>query len=221
MSSVERSRFDAAQVAAHELRHDLHTAHTVLQELTAAVIAHTDVSEPRQLIQQLRSSLERLDADIDGLLLQRAGGLDTLQREPTNLGQLVLRVVHAHPTGRQPVDVDVAPVVFNLDAVKVERILDNLLTNALVHTPGDCPVRVRAVVEPGGATLEVEDDGPGLSEADRQTLLRGHDDPPEGRGMGLWIVERFARLHGGELRVEPGASGRWARFVVWLPAQAP
>jgi signal transduction histidine kinase len=216
MAERDRQR-DAAHIAAHELRHDVQVAYELLDELLAD--EREGGAHVRQLTQRLRRSLERLEADIDRLLLDAGGDLDTLRREPTNLGQLVMRVVHAHPTGHQPVDVSAADVLFNLDPVKVERILDNLLANALVHTPDDCPIRVIAEVEPGGATLVVEDEGPGLSDAQRERLLAIGDEPPVEGGMGLWIVVRFARLHGGDVRIEQPASGRGARFTVWLPAQ--
>lgn len=212
-----QKRRDAAHIAAHELRHDVHVAYKLLDEL--AEDQRGSGRRQRLLSQRLRGSLERLEADIDRLLLDAGGDLDSLRRQPTNLGQLVMRVVRAHPTGHQPVDVQVADVLVNLDPVKVERILDNLLANALVHTPEDCAVRVVADVEPGGVTLVVEDDGPGLSEDDRQRLLALGDIAHEDGGMGLWIVVRFARLHGGDLHIEEPASGRGARFVVWLPAQ--
>lgn len=208
---------DAAHIAAHELGHDVQLAVQLLDEL-GAVMSNDTAGGRRQLTLQLRRSLERLKRDIGRLLLDHGGDLDTLHREPTNLGQLVMRVVYAHPTGRQPIDVDAAPVVFNVDAVKCERILDNLLANALTHTPDDCPVRVRATVEPGGATLIVEDEGPGLPDVDREALLAVDDEPPEDR-MGLWIVVHFARLHGGDVHIEQPPSGNGARFVVWLPSQ--
>lgn len=216
MVEVGRRR-DAALVAAHELRHDIQVVYELLDELLADERAGG--ADVRQFNQKLRRSIERLETDVEQLLIDAGGNLDTVRREPTNLGQLVMRVVHAHPTGHQPVDVTAADVLFNLDPVKVERILDNLLANALVHSPHDRRVRVVAQVEPGGATLVVEDEGPGLSETQREQLLAVGDEPPLDGGMGLWIVARFARLHGGDVRMEQPDSGRGARFTVWLPAQ--
>lgn len=212
----QRRRDDAALVAAHELRHDVRVARDLLEQVRAT---DRDEADRRALGDQLGESLLRLERDIEQLLLDGGGDLDRLERRPTNLGQLVMRVVRAHPSGSQPLEVSAPPVVFNLDPVKVERILDNLLANALVHTPDTCPVRVEVSVEPGGATLSVEDEGPGLPDAKRRVLRAVGDEPPDGDGVGLWIVRRFARLHGGELRIEEPTSGRGARFVVWLPAQ--
>lgn len=216
VTGADRRR-DAAHIAAHELRHDVQVAYDLLDELTED--ERGGGHRTRLLAQRLRRSLERLETDIDRLLIDAGGDLDTLRREPTNLGQLVRRVVHAHPTGQQPIDVRSDDVLFNLDPVKVERILDNLLANALVHTPSGCPVRVSAEAEPGGATLVVEDEGPGLSDEERERLLVVGDEPPAEGGMGLWIAIRFARLHGGDVRIERRPSGRGARFAVWLPAR--
>lgn len=211
-------RHDAAHVAAHELHHDVQAAQDLADELADETrAAATD--RVRLLADRLRRSLDRLEQDIDRLVVDRGGDLDTLRREPTNLGQLVHRVVDAHPTGRHPVEVAAAPVAFNLDRVKVERILDNLLANALTHTPPDCPVRVSASAQPGGATLVVEDEGPGVPDDLRDAVLAEDQEPREGLGMGLWIVVRFARLHGGDVAIEQLQTGRGARFVVWLPAR--
>lgn len=211
----DQRRSVVAQIAAHELRHDAQVARRLVEGLMAAPDG-ADATR-RRIEQQLHRAIERLEQDIDRLLVHHGGDLDTLERRPTNLASLVHRVVQAHPTGRQPVDVDVTPVVANVDPVKVERILDNLLANALLHTPPDCPVRVGVSLEPGGVVLFVEDHGPGLSPDDRDALLDAGESPPAG-GMGLWIVVRFARLHQGDVRIDVPAPGHGARFTVWLPA---
>lgn len=207
---------DVTAVAAHELRHDGHVATDLHAELMQRLRADGQPPEVIQLGHQLGRALDRLVDDVDRLLEGYGGELHILRREPTHLGDLILRVVHAHPTGDHTVDVDAAPVVINVDPVKVERIVDNLLANALVHTPDGCPVRLHAQVEPGGVQLVVEDDGPGLSPADADRFLTVSEHPPES-GMGLWIVSRFAALHGGDAQFERLPAGG-ARFVVRLPA---
>ena len=110
--------------------------------------------------------------------------------------------------------------MLNVDPVKVERIVDNLLHNALRHTPPHCPVSLELGAAPVGALLVVEDEGPGLPDHLCDALARDTDDPDAFAGaVGLWLVTRFARLHGGDLTVRPNVHGRPARFEVWLPAR--
>jgi two-component system, OmpR family, sensor kinase len=212
----------AAHVAAHELDHDAQAALTITDQLAAAQHAgDTDAAE--ELLARLRRALQRLQRDISALLSERGGDLDTLRREPVNIGQLIHRIVDAHPSGKHDIHVQAASsMMLNADPVKLERIVDNLLANALTHTPPDSPVRISVNAVPGGAELTVEDEGPGLDDELAQRIFQPeHDRPPplEGAGMGLWIVGRFARLHGGHVTVEPGPDGRGAHFRVWLPAR--
>jgi two-component system OmpR family sensor kinase len=110
-----------------------------------------------------------------------------------------------------------------LDAAVVERILDNLLSNAVNHTPAATPVEVAVGAEPGGVLLSVVDHGPGVPPLLRQAIFQpfgvataGLDDSGRrGVGVGLHLVARFAELHGGRAWVEPTPSGG-ATFRVLL-----
>lgn len=209
---------DAAHIAAHELRHDAQAATEIVDELAAAR-ARGDDAATDQLIERLRRSLQRLQQDTDRLVAGRGGDLASLRRQPTNLASLIRGVVAAHPSGHHPIDMDLAAVILNVDPIKVERIVDNLLSNALRYSPAACPVRIGMSAAPVGALLVVEDDGPGLP-ADLRDALANTDDPDAFAGaVGLWLVLRFARLHGGDLTVAQNAGGGYARFEVWLPAR--
>lgn len=211
---------DEAHIAAHELGHDADAAIDLVDELAAAR-ERGDEAAANLHLQRLRRALQRLRHDTDRLVAGRGGDLASLQRRPTNLATLVRRVVSAHPSGRHPIDADLAAVVLNVDPVKVERVVDNLLHNALRHTPPDCPVRIELTAAPVGALLAVEDGGPGLPDHLCDALARDTDDPDAfGGAVGLWLVRRFARLHGGDLSVQPNVHGRPARFEVWLPARS-
>jgi signal transduction histidine kinase len=117
-------------------------------------------------------------------------------------------------------------VVVSLDAAKVERIVENLLANALRHTPSGSRVWVRVRAVDGGADVCVEDDGPGVPEELRESVfdafVRGPDAPihSPGVGVGLSLVGRFAVLHGGRAWVGERPGGG-ASFHVFLPANEP
>lgn len=210
---------DEAHIAAHELGHDTDVAIDLVDELAAAREQGDEAAVDLHL-QRLRRVLDRLRQDTSRLVAGRGGHLATVQRQPTNLATLVRRVVSAHPSGRHPIDTNLASVVLNVDPLKVERIVDNLLHNALRHTPPHCPVEIDLRAAPVGALLVVEDEGPGLPDHLCDALTRDSDDPDAFAGaVGLWLVRRFARLHGGDLSVQPNVHGRPARFEVWLPAR--
>jgi signal transduction histidine kinase len=111
-----------------------------------------------------------------------------------------------------------------VDAAKVERIVENLLSNAIRHTPASAQVWVRAHEQDGGILLIVEDAGPGISEDLREAVFEPFRQAPgsasmhsPGVGVGLTLVRRFAELHGGRAWVEP-RDGGGASFRVFLPA---
>jgi signal transduction histidine kinase len=108
-----------------------------------------------------------------------------------------------------------------VDAPKVERMLENLLSNAARHTPPDSHIWVSVTSEDGGAMLVVEDDGPGvpddMKEAIFEAFQRGRDAAElPGTGIGLSLVARFAELHGGRVWVEDRPGGG-ASFRIFLP----
>ena len=123
------------------------------------------------------------------------------------------------------------PVPLVFDAVKLEEIVSNLLSNALRFTPAGGQVTVRVAETPpetpapcGGAEITVADTGPGIDAADLPRLFDRFyqasgatgDQLRTGTGIGLALVRELAELHGGSVAVSspPGAG---ATFVVRLP----
>ncbi|MHB8438831.1 MAG: sensor histidine kinase [Acidimicrobiales bacterium] len=117
------------------------------------------------------------------------------------------------------------------DALRLRQIADNLLDNAVVHTPPATPVHVsvEAVAEQGMARLSVADEGPGLDpeHAGRvfDRFYRGADARGRpGTGLGLSIVAALTEAHGGTAAVGDAARGG-AQFTVeiplWVPATPP
>jgi PAS domain S-box-containing protein len=113
-------------------------------------------------------------------------------------------------------------VIADVDAPKVERIVENLVRNALRHTPAEAAVWVRIDADAHWATITVEDDGPGVPETMRDRIFEPFERGaamaivPSGSGLGLAIVRRFARLHGGGAWVDERPGGG-ASFHVRLP----
>ena len=101
----------------------------------------------------------------------------------------------------------------------LRELLANLVDNALHYTPEGGRVTVRCGLCNGGAFLEIEDDGPGIPEADRAHILerfyRVPGSPGSGCGLGLAIVDEIARVHDARLTIDaaPTAHGTLARVL--------
>lgn len=217
--SGRSSGLDVGAVAAHELGHDLGEVRSAADRLRDAVLRTVADPQVVRLFDQLDQRLARLDATADQLL-RRSPALDRLQLVPVRLAPLVDRVIDGHDPLGHDVERDVTSAMVTLDAVKVERILDNLLLNALRHTPAETRVWVRAWTPSGTEVrLAVEDDGPGLPANERDELLRPR---PDARGpAGLALVAHLADVHGGEVSIGTGRYGTGLRVEVSLATTAP
>jgi len=176
-----------------------------------------------ELIGHVLEQAQKLDRLLSDLL-----DLDRLRRGPTgsrfrttDVGALVRQVVVDYPTDGRLIEVSARPVMAEVDAPKLERIVENLIANAIKHTPPGTDVTVR--VEPAGEALliVVDDSGNGVPASEREAVFelfnRGdaYESVP-GAGIGLALVSQFAASHGGRAWVEDNPSGG-ASFRVELP----
>lgn len=183
--------------------HDLRTPLAGLR-VSVDALAHDGPAlserDRRELLDTIASSADRLDELITNLLdLSRieAGALP-VRREPTDLGEVVARALLALPgVERVAVDVDDMLPAVDVDPALLERVVANLVSNALRHSPPGTPVAVVAVRAGGGVRLAVVDHGPGIPAERRAEVVRpfrrtgGRGD--RGSGLGLAIVDGFCR----------------------------
>jgi signal transduction histidine kinase len=112
-------------------------------------------------------------------------------------------------------------IVAPVDASALRQIVLNLLDNALKFGPPGQTILVTCQCDADIASIGVEDEGPGVSDADASRIWdpfyrAAHEGAAVGgTGIGLAIVKRLAEMHGGRVRVERGMRG--ARFIVELP----
>jgi PAS domain S-box-containing protein len=181
----------------------------------------------RQLIRSLARKARRLTAMVNDLLdIDRlTRGLVQPQQEPVDLGALLGRTVaESDVLDERKVHVRTEPIEAWVDESMVVRIVENLLANAVKHTPPDASIWVGAARSGEGVVLRVEDDGPGVppEETDRlfEPFERGAASAPSpGLGVGLSLVARFAEAHGGRAWVED-RDGGGASFRVLFPDPA-
>jgi PAS domain S-box-containing protein len=217
------------EAVSHDIRAPLTTVLGIALTLQREEL-HLSAQETQDLLRRLASNAQKLERLVADLLdLQRIRrGLTSAHRRPTDLGALVERVVRDCdlPFDRE-VHVDAPAVEANVDESKVERIVDNLVTNALRHTPPGTPVWVRVAPVENGAMIAVEDAGPGVPESMHTAIFEpfrqgsaGPRDTPS-VGIGLALVARFAAMHGGRAWVEDRAGGGSSFRVLLANEDAP
>lgn len=107
---------------------------------------------------------------------------------------------------------------------RLRQVIVNLVTNAMKYAPRDTKVTLRIECDEDKLVFSVEDEGPGVPEADRETIFKrftrlkspGAATRP-GVGLGLYIARTIIEGHGGSVWVEDASGGNGARFVVTLP----
>jgi heavy metal sensor kinase len=216
--------------AAHELRAPL-----ALMRAQVDVVLRRDRTphEYRASHRALLEEIERLSRMADQLLLLAradAGALEP-RSEAVDLPELLEGIVERwRPAAvEREVALDCElPLEGELraDPELLRRLFDNLLDNALRHTPAGGAVLLSAGAADATWRIAVDDTGPGVAPELRPHLFErfAREDPARGRdtggaGLGLSLSAAIAGVHGGSIAVEQVPSGRWARFVVVLPRE--
>jgi two-component system OmpR family sensor kinase len=178
-------------------------------------------------MRHIRSEANRMSELVDDLLLlARLDHERPLAHEQVDLTAVASAAVDAarvKAPDRVVAFDPAAPVVVPGDANRLRQVADNLLANAINHTPDGTPIDVNVRADGDVAVLTVADQGPGIAPADRDHIFEPFHraDPSRARatggvGLGLAIVSAIAAAHGGTVGVdsEPGAG---AAFWVRLP----
>jgi PAS domain S-box-containing protein len=213
-----------ADVFSHDLRNPLNTARGNVDLAREALPeAETAVRDRLDAADRALSRATELVADLSDAL--RAGTVE-VDPEPVDLGALAREVWATLDADPAALDADAAPRI-RADRLAVKRLLENLLRNAVEHGstndrtaersgdaaedgPPDVRVAVRAL--PGGFC--VDDDGPGIPPAERESVFApGYTTAEDGSGVGLLSVRQIALAHDWEVAVRENPSGG-ARIAV-------
>jgi signal transduction histidine kinase len=204
---------EAKRLLAHELKTPLASMRGLTQLLGGFELSE---SERQRVTSLLETEAGKLQSLVTGLLdLERLGLRDFgSSTSVIDLGTLASRRVEfLRASTNRPLEAITEPgVLVRADSTLIERIIDNLVGNALKYTPPSAPIAVRIRGHDGEAVLEVEDRGPGISAAERARIFdrffRGATAAgTQGLGLGLSFVSEIARWHGGGVEVDAGVSG--------------
>jgi signal transduction histidine kinase len=218
---VQRDRdAESKRVLAHELKTPLASMRNLTQLLGLFELSDAERQRVTSLLEQEAGKLETMVGTL--LDLERLPLRDfAVSSSIVDLGTLVAaRVDFLRVSTERTLLVTAEPgLLVRADAALIERVIDNLVGNALKYTSGSISVTVSR--RGHDAVLQVEDRGAGIAEADRtrifERFVRGAAAAgTQGLGLGLSLVAEIARWHGGEAGVEAVPNGG-SRFSVTLP----
>ena len=214
---------DVAQLA-HDLRMSLTEIEIQSHRLRRSFGPRTS-REARLALARIDNNaafLEQMTYELLDLCAYASGTLE-LRRRATELsallGRVITRVVPSRDSER--VFLLAPPATANVDGVRIERVLANLLHNALKYTPEDASIVVALIAKQRCVRISVTDGGPGMTEGDaasvfdryqRAETARGSD----GTGLGLYISKKIVEAHGGTIGVTT-TCGVGSQFFVELP----
>jgi len=222
-----RKLFDTRRELVAWASHDLRTPLANMQAMLEAL--EDGLGAPDEYVPVLREQVRTLSLLVDDLfeLARIDAGALTLEMQRLPVAPVVsssLRSIEAEARSKRvrlAADVD-DDVTARFAPEKLERVLMNLLTNALRHTPSDGAVAVLVRPEPDAIRLAVEDTGAGIDDAARERMFerfwRGDESrSSRGAGLGLAIARGLVEAHGGTIWAE-NREGGGARVSFTLPA---
>jgi two-component system sensor histidine kinase SaeS len=231
-AQLERARRDLIASVSHDLRTPLATMRAVIESINDGVVE--DPATVQRYLRTIQSEVTYLGRLIDDLfeLSQIDSGLLKLRPEPSNVADLVSDTLEALSqqarqrglTLRGEVD-DMLPEVV-MDTPRMQRVLYNLVQNAVRHTPADGTIVIRAIDAGPEVEVSVIDTGEGIEEHElpriferfyRVDKARTRDDG--GSGLGLSIAKGIVELHGGRIWAR-STRGEGAEFTFALPKGA-
>ncbi len=225
---MEKTRRDLIASVSHDLRTPLASTRALI-EAVADGVAENPEAEARYLSSARRelAHLSRLVDDLFELARIDAGVLQ-LTLEVASLHDLISDTISSFQLQAESRSVrlvgevsgDVDPVLMN--PPRLQRVLHNLLSNAMRHTPADGTVALRATPHGDEVRVEVTDTGEGIAAEDlprvfersfrtERSRTRPEEDGAPGAGLGLAIARGLIEAHGGTMNVEsdPGQGSRF------------
>jgi signal transduction histidine kinase len=230
LEMADRAKSEFVRMVTHEFRSPLSAVQSMLRLLELGVVGPLGEKQ-RDLVERSQRRISALLAMVGDLLELAAGKMEMLQGEKTrvDLNQIIAKVTDLMRTGAEEKDIDYRievgeePLILIGFEDGLERVVMNLVSNAIKYTPQGGSVTVRAWSEDGRIRLEVSDTGIGIPEEALPRIFtefyRAKNAKAmnvEGTGLGLVIAKDVIEQHGGEISVR-SVVGEGSTFSVSLP----
>ncbi len=205
----------------HDLRSPLSNIGIELYLIEAQLRA---CDAPPDAIDRVRENLAYMQRLLDELQDDAPNDDITVRLSPTDLRALLRevrdRVVTASDRGRVDLDAPMT-VMANVDGHALERVITNLLQNAVAYAPAPAKVIIRLERHGYVARISVVDRGRGIARDEVASLFDRYrrassSSNCDGNGLGLYICRKIIEAHGGNIAVESDV-GRGSRFIIELP----
>jgi signal transduction histidine kinase len=219
----------------HELRTPIAVIKTASENLSRGIIHEGD--RVKSYGHVIGTEADRLNRLVEGILYysrMEGSGRTSINREEVNPRLFTAEILDTlrmtYPDGALEADLAGAPEKVRLDRDSYQQIVDNLVTNGLLHGGGG-PLRIRLESDfPARWRLVVEDCGPGLPRREQKAIFdpfvrgrRSEDKQTRGSGLGLFLVKRAAEAMGGSVTLESpyqfpaGIERQGCRFTLIMP----
>jgi heavy metal sensor kinase len=233
MERLERS-FEMTKRFSTDVSHELRTPLTAIRgQLEVALFTAKTQEQYREAIITALEDVERLGHTIRAMLLlsQAESGQLTLQQAPLDLCSVVEDLVEQYQIPAEDAELRLecetaVPAMVDADRIQMERLVSNLLSNALKYTPKGGHIQARVRGEEGHVILEVQDTGAGIPPEylphifDRFYRVPGSSKEKQGLGLGLSFVAWIVQAHRGTITVD-SRMGEGTTFKIRFPASAP
>ncbi|RYD44341.1 MAG: hybrid sensor histidine kinase/response regulator, partial [Verrucomicrobiaceae bacterium] len=229
LAEADRRKDEFLAMLAHELRNPLAPMRNVTEILRSPDTKPEDRNRAHQVLERQIENMSRMIDDLLDVSRITEGKIE-LRRTPVRLDTILNAAVHlvrpvADANGQElVVNLPAEPVVLDADPTRLEQVFGNLLHNACKYGGRDCRIELSAEIHGTEIIVKVSDNGPGIAPdllprvfdlfvQSSRTLDRTHG----GLGIGLTVVRRLVKLHGGSVKAHSDGLGHGSEFVVRLP----
>jgi len=226
---MDRMKSEFVAIASHELRTPLTALQGFSELLAVRRFTPAELARIGAIMRAETERLGRIVSDFLDLARLERGLAPPLRRTRVDAAALVTDAVEilrrARPTHEFEVDCPAALPPLDADPDALDRVVKNLVANAVKYSPAGSRVRVaaRAEAEPAAIAITVEDEGPGIAEADRARIFEPYYRTADGArtaggaGLGLAVVKSLVDAHGGTIRAD-NITPHGTRMTLVLPA---
>jgi signal transduction histidine kinase/DNA-binding response OmpR family regulator len=216
--------------ASHDLKNPLTSIGGYAQLMSQAGPLNTD---QKDFVERIKHAVKNMSELVQNMMSLAQVDLEAIQKhEFVNLGDLLIEVVHEFSQQAkekmQSTDIELPTGTINVngDPLRLRQTFRNLIGNAIKYTPQGGKIIVKAILETERVTIQVEDNGYGIPDADLPFIFNrfyrvrtGKASEVEGNGLGLAIVKAIVNEHGGSINVESEIN-KGTTFSVSLPIQS-